>query len=103
MKHRIRNNLNNSRYPLSSIHSDILAYRILTFLEDYGPLHCLRTCTYTYLQCLPKYHVKKEVDIYDILQYPSFRLESTDPIPIIERVRCLEIDDLYQTRKMLTK
>lgn len=93
--------LRESRWPrqqsslLGRIHSDVLVYSILIYLGDYDAFECLKACKYLYEHCLPKYCLKKEINIADIGNFPTFQLDSTRPIPIIEKIRCRIIDELY--------
>lgn len=52
-----------------------------------------RTCKYLYCHCLPKFPIKREVDVSAIQKVPSFKLDSIRPIPIIERIYCEEVDN----------
>jgi hypothetical protein len=55
------------------------------------------TCKRIYHNCLPKYRVKKAVDIKQVMKQPSFQLHSTQPIPIMDIICCEDIDNIHQT------
>lgn len=48
---------------------------------------------------LPKYHVQKQIDVVaTLLKHPLFQLDSTRPIPTIDRLICKTINYIHDIR-----